>query len=380
MDPVTNYCESVLGDNKTAKSALRQIPEFSDCSEDLLDMVFKYSKPVNLKPGEILIQEGLFDQWVYFIINGELDVIIADKNLGATSGPIVGERCILGEPRGADLVAGKEGLLALGVEMTIIDQLNRDVNDFQKTTENESEVLLFSEAKMSVGLELLVIILKEVVGRIINIHRTSKITFDVLKRSRPALNIQLQSIYSFSDNGTKDTSKLEKEIKTDPVQNISVYNFNDFADIVYFELLQKKVSEIDYKSFSQAGWKNVFKVDENHNATITQAYNWLKKDFGLLYQDLIGVTYSIFEVASKYLAAASNSISDILSISDCEEEKQKIMDAASIDERIVDESSQVTLLEKLFTPIEQKLKTNKSTGAKAEPGKMSQSDIDALFE
>ena len=70
MDPVTNYCEAILGEDKNAKESIRLIPQLSSCSDSLLDLIFKYSKPVNLKPGEPLIKEGLYDQWVYFIVNG----------------------------------------------------------------------------------------------------------------------------------------------------------------------------------------------------------------------------------------------------------------------------------------------------------------------
>jgi hypothetical protein len=380
MDPVTNYCESVLGDDKKAKSALKLIPEFSDCSDTLLDMVFAYSKPVNLKPGEVLIQEGLFDQWVYFIIKGDLAVMISGRNLGSTKGPIVGERCILGEPRGANLVAGNSGLLALGVEMTIIDQLNRVVNDFRKKAKTDEEMQHYSEEKMAVSLELLIIILLEVVSRIIYMHRKGEQTFDELKKARPALNVQLQSLYTFAENSSgASPAGIDGKIDSKPARNISVYNFNDFADIVYFELLQKHLTKFGYGIFSHKRWKEVFAVDDHHAATIRNAYQWLKQEFGLTNSDLIEVSYSIFEVASKYTAAANNSITCILSISDCEDEKRKVMAEASLYERLVDVASQELILERLFIPIEQKLKSLQQSDIKKEPGKMSQSDIDALF-
>lgn len=383
MNPVTNYCEAVLGDDREAKSVLRHIPEFATCSDTLLDMVFSYSKPVNLKQGEILIEEGLFDQWVYFIIKGDLDVMISGKNLGSTAGPIVGERCILGEPRGANLVAGKDGLLALGVEMTILDELNRTVNDYRKIAKNDKELDRFSEEKMAVSLELLVIVLMEVVGRIINMHRTGERSFDALKKSRPALNIQLQSLYSFSDNSCLEQADAEfKENLSDKrrKKNISVYSFKDFVDIVYFELLQKNMSSLGFEKFSQQKWNETLTIDKNYNATIWDAYNWLKNDFGLSNAELIDVTFSIFEVASKYTAAANNSISAILAISDCEDEKQKVIDEASIEERAVAPEKQELIMRHLFIPVEEKLKSAQLSEVKKDSKKMSQSDIDAMFD
>ncbi len=382
MNPVTNYCEAVLGDDKAAKDVLRHIPEFAACSDTLLDMVFCYSKPVNLKEGDVLIEEGLFDQWVYFVIKGDLDVMISGKNLGSTAGPIVGERCILGEPRGANLVAGKDGLLALGVEMTILDELNRAVNDYSKVAKTDEELTKFSEEKMAVSLELLVIVLMEVVGRIINMHRTGERSLDALKKTRPALNIQLQSLYSFSDNSFEHPARESREELSDiePKKNISVYSFKDFVDIVYFELLQKNMSSFGFEEFSQQKWNETLTIDKNYNATIWDAYNWLKEEFGLSNAELIDVTFSIFEVASKYTAAANNSISAILAISDCEDEKQKVIDEASIEERVVAPDKQELIMKHLFLPMEEKLTNAQLSDVKQDTKKMSQTDIDAMFD
>lgn len=410
MDPVTNYCRAILGEDESAKSVIRLIPELANCSDELLDMIFTYSKPVNLEPGEVLIKEGLFDQWVYFIISGDLEVEIEGKSLGSTSGPIVGERCILGEPRGANLLAGADGLMALGIEMTIIDELNREVNNYQKIAQNDEDFIQFSEKKMAVSLELLLIILSEIIGRIIEIHETGVQTFGALAKKRPKLNVQLQSLYSFTENSFEDESsskspkikqktlnfhvpnKTDEDESTDNSvsvnqeesldnsnQNISVYSFIDFADVVYFEILQKHLSSYGYETFSHDHWKEVFKIGEDGNATITKAYEWLKSNFDIQNADLIEITYSIFEIASRYTAAANKSISQILAISSCDVEKKEAIDSVDIDKRVVVNESQDEILQKLFLPVEQKLQSSQSAAENKDSGKMNQSDIDALF-
>ncbi len=378
MKPVTNYCEAILGYDPQAKSSLKLIPGFTGCSDALLDMVFCYSKPVNLSPGETLIQEGLFDQWVYFIIDGDLDVYIKGKKLGSTTGPIVGERCILGEPRGANLLSGKNGLMALGVEMTIVDELFRKVNDFRKTTKNKEEIHKFSEEKLAIALELLTIILSEIISRIINLHQTGLKSFDTLSKSRPAMNIQLQSLYDFSeDHLSKKTNK--KNPKSKPAQNIAVYSFDDFSNIVYFDILYKHLSDYGFKKFPQEKWKKIFIVDEKSRVKIEDAYAWLKKDYKLTNADLIDLTYSIFETASKYTAAANNSISEILSISDCKKEQQKIIKEAAPEEKKVTKIVQDELRQKLFDPIEKKLQSKKESDVKSTNGRLNQDEIDAFF-
>ena len=381
MDPVTNYCEAILGDDATAKSSLHLIPELSNCSKELLQIIFRYSKPVNLKPGEGLIQEGLFDQWVYFMIQGELDVVINGKNLGSTAGPIVGERCILGEPRGANLIASNTGVMALGIEMTIVDELYREVNDYRKKEKNKDKVLRFSEVKMAIALELLNIILSEIICRIIDMHRAGVKSFDLLTKSRPKHNIQLQSLYSFADNDFENhQSPQQKPIPNyTATKNIPVYSFSDFVDIVYFEILQKHLYSFGYEKFPQTSWREMFTLDEQNNATLDKAYDWLKNEYQLSNQDLIEVTFSIFEIASKYTAAANQSNSKILAITDCDEEKQKVMDESAIKERVIADQSLNEIRANLFSPIEEKLQSGKSDSTDEESGKMSQSAIDALF-
>lgn len=385
MNPVTNYCQSVLGENQIAKDTLRFIPEFTDSSDALIDMVFLYSKPIDLKPGEILIQEGLFDQWVYFLLNGHLDVKIGDQSLGSTFGPIVGERCILGEPRGANLVAGADGLLALGVEMTIIDELNRKVNDYRKTAKDEADYLRFAEEKLSVSLELLVIVLSEVLGRIVDIYRTGKKTFDVLKENRPSLNVRLQNLYSFSSGsssgdleGTSTPSSLLSS--SDPPVNIPIYSFEDFVDIVYFELLQKHLTAYGYNKFPQKIWRQKFTIDQERQVTIWEAYRWLQSAFQLTHSDLIEVSYSVFEIASKYTAASNSAVSSILEISNCEDERSRAMELAASETRTIDPASQQMIITQLFQPFAEKLNSSRDSEQSVETGKMSQADIDALFD
>jgi len=173
MNPITNYCEAILGNNTSAKKTIRLIPELSNCSDELLDLIFTYSKAVNIKEGEVLIKEGLFDQWVYFMVKGQLDIFVNNSKLGSTPGSLVGERCIIGEPRGATLVAGEDGVMALGIEMSLMDEINRQINDFSQTETDVPKILAFSNEKNKIVIELLAIVLNEVILRILDLSQTS---------------------------------------------------------------------------------------------------------------------------------------------------------------------------------------------------------------
>ncbi|NQU63146.1 MAG: cyclic nucleotide-binding domain-containing protein [SAR324 cluster bacterium] len=211
MDPVTNYCAAILGDDEKAKSAIRLIPGFANCSDALLGMIYAYSKTVSFQPGEVLIEEGLYDQWVYFIIQGELDVFINGERMGTTGGPIVGERCILGDPRGANLVAGKDGLMALGVEMSIIDELNRDINNFTHTASSDEEAEAFANEHIAIGLELFIIILNEVIGRITKLYDSGVSGASQLGASDEKLTVKTKSLYDFSSDTPTGEKKAVKD-------------------------------------------------------------------------------------------------------------------------------------------------------------------------
>ena len=124
MKPITNYLANVLEDDADAMMAIREIPVFRTSSQDLLELVFRYARIYSLPEGGELTREGEFDQWVYFIIGGRLDVYVGDELVDTIASSLVGERCLLGEPRKATLRAAAGGMSALGVDMALLDILN----------------------------------------------------------------------------------------------------------------------------------------------------------------------------------------------------------------------------------------------------------------
>jgi CRP-like cAMP-binding protein len=147
----TNYLGNVLGEDPEARFAIREIPHFRKASERLLELVFRYGRIAALNAGEDLIVEGQFDQWVYFILSGQLEVLVGGVRVDRISSSMVGERCVLGEPRRATLRADKSGVAALGVDMALLDLLRRGEGGAQDA---------------AVMLELLAVIAGEVVRRV----------------------------------------------------------------------------------------------------------------------------------------------------------------------------------------------------------------------
>ncbi len=123
MTVKANYLQQILGDNEEALLAIREIPYFRNCSDKLLRLIFRYGRVFSLQEGEELTREGEFDQWVFIVLSGRLAVYVGDDRVDVTTSSLVGERCILGESRQATLRATEEGLVALGIDMAILDTL-----------------------------------------------------------------------------------------------------------------------------------------------------------------------------------------------------------------------------------------------------------------
>jgi len=375
MEPVTNYCAAILGENRAAMSAIRLIPQLADCSADLLEMIYAYSKTVDAEPGEILIQEGMFDQWVYFIIRGELEVMINGSFLGTTQGPVVGERCILGEPRGADLVAGKTGVMALGVELSIIDELNRDINNFQQTAASDEEAQTYANTRMGVALELYTIILNDVTARIAALYDSGKTGARRLEDSGGRQVVKTRDLFEFSAGSSTGESGSDPET----ARQFLLYSFSDFAEIVYFELLQKHLSELGFTGFPLEDWKERFAPDSRGSVTLQKAFAWLHADFNVPNTELVQIAGTIFEVASRYTAASNKALNQVFSAFDREEDRKKARETPNRNRTQLDDASVAQIRRDLFDPVEAGRKSADSNANRSGPGKMSQADIDALF-
>ncbi|MBT4090307.1 MAG: cyclic nucleotide-binding domain-containing protein [Deltaproteobacteria bacterium] len=376
MDPVTNYCGAILGENQKAMSTIRLIPGLANCSDDLLEMIYAYSKTVNMQPGEVLIQAGLFDQWVYFIIQGELDVVINGEQLGSTGGPIVGERCILGDPRGANLVAGKDGIMALGIEMSIIDQLNRDINNFQQTASSDEEAEAFANERIVIGLELLTIILNEVIGRITNLYDSSMSGASLLDASDEKLTVTTKNLYDFSSVSSDD----KKTEDGDTVKHFMLYSFSDFSETVYYEILHKHLFEFGFLDFPLDEWKSRFIVADEGHVQIKETFDWLNNQFGVSNTTLMDIASSVFEIASQYTAAANEAMNQVFSAFERKRDKDRAMKSLDQDYRKVTEQIIAQIQSDLFEPIEEKRNTANADADQTGPSKMSQLDIDSLFD
>jgi len=100
------------------------IQKFALLPEDDLRSFIRSGRLRVYEPGEVLMQEGEYDCWVFFLITGKLEIVKSGKPMGSLqrNGDMFGEMGIIdGSPRSATIRAATKALV-LGVDASYIDQ------------------------------------------------------------------------------------------------------------------------------------------------------------------------------------------------------------------------------------------------------------------
>ncbi len=115
----TNYLANKAPElKKQFVDALKKIPLFQGMQEEQMQDIFAYSRFVHLKPNQTLFKQGNFDQSVYLLLNGSLDIYLNTgkakaQRIDTLNKPfnLIGEHCILGKAQGVTALATTESLL-----------------------------------------------------------------------------------------------------------------------------------------------------------------------------------------------------------------------------------------------------------------------------
>ncbi len=118
-----------IGDNVKLISKLKKIEQLKDFSDTDLRSFLQLAKLREYETGEIIIQEGEIDCWIYFLINGKLEVTKKDKIITCLQNPgdLFGEMGVInGSPRSATVRAADTKTLVLGVDSSTVDRKQRE--------------------------------------------------------------------------------------------------------------------------------------------------------------------------------------------------------------------------------------------------------------
>lgn len=107
---------------------LRRIPSFKIVSDEQLGFIAQYARIRKYDADERIIEQGTFDAWIYFLINGELGIIYEGVEISRLRrlGDIFGEMSIIdAQPRSCDVVARTDAI-TLAVDGSCLDRMETE--------------------------------------------------------------------------------------------------------------------------------------------------------------------------------------------------------------------------------------------------------------
>ena len=115
-----------LRDNIRFVERLRQLPTLEPFETEDIKGLLELSKIRQYSPGELILQEGLYDCWIYFLVFGKVRVVKQGRDLRILqrTGDIFGEMGIIdGSPRSATVYAIDE-TVCLATDSSHVDRLS----------------------------------------------------------------------------------------------------------------------------------------------------------------------------------------------------------------------------------------------------------------
>jgi len=114
-----------LKENQEIIEKLHAMPVLSAFGEADLKGLLRLSKMVRYGAQEVILKEGQYDNWIYFLISGRVRIIKQDETIAVLKrrGDLFGEMGIIdGSPRSASIVALEE-TVCLAADASYADRL-----------------------------------------------------------------------------------------------------------------------------------------------------------------------------------------------------------------------------------------------------------------
>jgi len=105
---------------------VKKIPALSEFSDDYLRLFLKMSKIRKYDKREIVCYEGLSDNWIYFLLQGEVQVEKKGNKLATMNkrGEMFGEMGLIdGAPRSANITA-KKATMCIATDIDMLNNLH----------------------------------------------------------------------------------------------------------------------------------------------------------------------------------------------------------------------------------------------------------------
>jgi CRP/FNR family transcriptional regulator, cyclic AMP receptor protein len=115
-----------LKDNIKIIEKIKKIPTLDSFSDQNIKDLLNVSKIRKYEPDELILEEGNYDSWIYFLVSGKIKIAKHNEDLTVLkrTGDIFGEMGIIdGSPRSASVYAVEE-TVCLATDASFIDRLS----------------------------------------------------------------------------------------------------------------------------------------------------------------------------------------------------------------------------------------------------------------
>lgn len=117
--------QEILMDNLKLLESVKHMPALKFFEKKDLNKLLRFSKIREYAPGEQIIAQGSFDNWVYFLLSGDIRIVKDNETIDELrrTGDIFGEMCIIdGQARSASVYALGD-VVCLATDVSFIDNL-----------------------------------------------------------------------------------------------------------------------------------------------------------------------------------------------------------------------------------------------------------------
>lgn len=107
---------------------MKNLPTLKFFGKEDLKKILHFSQIKRYKPGEVIIEEGANDKYVYILISGKVKVSKLGEEIDTLqrTGDIFGEMCVIdGGPRSASVTAVDDAL-CIATDISFVDKLPAD--------------------------------------------------------------------------------------------------------------------------------------------------------------------------------------------------------------------------------------------------------------
>jgi CRP/FNR family transcriptional regulator, cyclic AMP receptor protein len=115
----------LLKENLELMEKLKNVPVLHSFGKKDMNKLLSFSNVKKYSAGEIIIEEGSYDNWVYFLVDGNVSIIKNGEEIDTLrrTGDIFGEMCVIdGKPRSASIQA-IDDVTCLATDVSFMDRL-----------------------------------------------------------------------------------------------------------------------------------------------------------------------------------------------------------------------------------------------------------------